>query len=158
MNNLFTALDRVPVDQHADAARQAAGHLHFVAAEQGCIVPAQLPGRQRRIGGRQIDGRCKIDTGHFLRIDLIGANHDEQHLARGFENGFTGIFGDSGGATNPTASDSRIWCRLGAIIVGHRRPLWFLSPAHQGTAFISRQQSNTHFYFGLCFEQISELR
>jgi hypothetical protein len=46
VNNLGGASGGIPVNKDANTALQAAGHIHFVAAEQGRIDPAKLAGGQ----------------------------------------------------------------------------------------------------------------
>lgn len=114
MVNFVLWLIGVPVKEHADAAAEAAGHIHFVSAEERHIKPAELAGGE---GGKlriKIAREAENGAGDVLRLDPVDADHEREELARGRENRVFGVFVGGGGASDAAAEH-------GGAEVGGRR-------------------------------------
>ncbi len=94
----------VPVDQHADATRQPARHVHLVAAEQRRVQPAELAGRQGGVLRGQVARRREDDAGHVVGLDTVEVDHQRQQPAGFAQDRFGGVFIGGGGA-----ADASIW-------------------------------------------------
>src|SRR5688500_13224718 len=100
MTDRFTPPGRLHVHEHANAARQRAGHRYLRRAEKRDVVPAELA---RGDGGElapqvRRDGEDRADD--VARANLVALEHLEQHLARGLANGFGPIEVDGRGSAN----------------------------------------------------------
>ena len=103
VDDLAGRLLGVPVQQHADAPPQRAGHGHLPAAEHRHVDPAQLPRRQGRKLRVQVGGGRKNRAAHVFRPDAVPVDHLRQQLAGRLENLLAAVPGGGRGPADPSA-------------------------------------------------------
>src|SRR5262245_40349190 len=105
MHDLVGATGSVPMNEHPDAARQAAGDVHLVGAEQRGVKPTQLARRDGRELGVKVGRGAENRAGDVVRAQIVGLDQAGQHVASGLQDGLASVSGGSGCATDASAID-----------------------------------------------------
>jgi hypothetical protein len=113
---------------------ETVGHRHLVSAEQGDIVPTQLPRRQGGIFGDYIGCGGEDGTGHIVGMDVVGFDHPSEQVAGCCQHLLGSVFFDGSCAPNASANDHIVssFSKKKGVELAAPRPVCFAGLADLG--------------------------